>query len=163
MSLKKLCALLGWERCRRWTEFTAKVKTIEATAAVETAPEEAPESQPANRYDLSVRWSRSGSRVGRRYDGSMALFAHGRVKGQRSSRISLTSKRGGVYHLVFLPREALSGRPVLVNGHEIGKSRVSVAPGSEWGKEGLVEHAFVKLDADAPFISSVAAAIGKSL
>ena len=39
-SLKKLCALLGWGRLRRWTEFTAKVKTLEATAAVETTLEE---------------------------------------------------------------------------------------------------------------------------
>ena len=38
-SLKKLCALLGWGRLRRWTEFIVKVKTLEATAAVETTLE----------------------------------------------------------------------------------------------------------------------------
>ena len=158
-SLKRLCSTLGWQRCRRWKEFVSKVKGLEAKAGAAASPPEAPD-----RYDLDVAWDESTASIGVSRSGSRRMWVHGRVKGQRSERVYVAPKLGGVYHLVFLPHDAREGLAVRVNGVDIGPSFVSYAPGSEWGlAEDLVAQARAEIPHDSPWVEALAADLGLSL
>lgn len=170
-TLTKACRAVGIERCRTWREFLAKCRGFRERAESLDGPQELLAASDfeervaggPSRYDLLVTWDESTAIVSVSHDGSRWLWVHGTIAGQRSEKIYLAPKRGKVYHLVFLPHEAHEGRPVLVNGVRLGMSRVSCAPGSEWGLEGLVDQARVELPGSSAWVAELARAMGKSL
>ena len=121
------------------------------------------------RYDLVVEWDAETVQVGVGGGGIRKLFMEGTVEGRPSTIVRLAGKHnsdGDYEALGFLPKHAVEGVAVYVNGELVGKSNVSYTSKYEWGierEEGSdwgVQACWVKVQLDSPWLETVANAVG---
>ena len=121
------------------------------------------------RYDLVVEWDAETVQVGVGGGGIRKLFMEGTVEGRPSTIVRLAGKHssdGDYEALGFLPKHAVEGVAVYVNGELVGPSKASYQSKYEWGverKDGEdwgVQACWVKVSLDSPWLESVAQSVG---
>ena len=123
----------------------------------------------ADRYDLVAEWDAATAQVGAGSGGIRKLFVQGTVKGRPSDRIRLAGKHSSdedYEALGFLPKYAVEGVNVYVNGEFVGTSNVSWQSKYEWGierkdgEDSSIQACWVKVPLDSPWLEVVARSVG---
>ena len=124
------------------------------------------------RYDLNVTWDAETAQVGAGSGGIRKFFMQGTVAGRPSDRVRIAGKHDSESDyeaLGFLPKYAVEGVDVFVNGTFVGVSRVSFQSRYEWGVEREegddwgVQACWVRVELDSPWVNKLAAWAGKEI
>ena len=109
-------------------------------------------------YDLKVTWKTFT--VGSNSDNDKFLWARGMAESSslQINKVELRPKLD-CYHLVFLPKEVKDEMPVFVNNDEVGLTKVTQVPASEWGlksADGLLSQPHVEIQLDSEWVDELA-------